>query len=69
MMSPGGPYELKMEGNGKVRRFFSAVAKEAAEDTPAIRRKAPRNVSLMFIRLCSAGVPPAVARASRPRSR
>jgi hypothetical protein len=49
-MSPGGPYELKMEGNGRVRRFFSALPKEAAEDTPAIRRKAPRNVSLMFIR-------------------
>src|SRR5580692_1703913 len=39
-----------MEGNGRVRRFFSALPKEAAEDTPAIRRKAPRNVSLMFIR-------------------
>src|SRR5271155_1576330 len=49
-MSPGGPYELKMEGRGNVRRFFSAFPKEAAEDTPAIRRKAPRNVSLMFIR-------------------
>jgi len=58
-----------MEGNGKVRRFFSAVAREdEAADTPAIRRKAPRNVSLIFIRFFrSAGVPPAVARASRPR--
>ena len=50
MMSPGGPYELKIEGNGNVRRFFSAFPKEAAEDTPAIRRNAPRNVSLIFIR-------------------
>src|SRR5579863_9859940 len=51
-MSPGGPYELKMEGNGSVRRFFSAVASEEDEatDTPAIRRTAPRNVSLIFIR-------------------
>ncbi len=48
-MSPGGPYELKMEGNGKVRRFFSAFPREAAEDTPAIRRKAPRNVSVIFM--------------------
>src|SRR5258706_11061025 len=37
--SPAGPYELKMEGNGSVRRFFSAVASEEDEpaDTPAIR--------------------------------
>ena len=54
---------MKIEGNGKVRRLFSAAAREdEAADTPAIRRKAPRNVSLMFIRFCSAGVPPAVAR-------
>jgi hypothetical protein len=40
-----------MEGNGNVRRFFSAVASEEDEaaDTPAIRRRAPRNDSLMFI--------------------
>jgi hypothetical protein len=49
MMSPGGPYELKIEGNGSVRRFFSVFPKEAAEDTPAIRRKAPRNVSAIFM--------------------
>jgi hypothetical protein len=51
-MSPGGPYELKIEGNGIVRRFFSAAADDAEvnEDTPAIRRIAPRNVSLIFIR-------------------
>jgi hypothetical protein len=48
-LSPGGPYELKIEGNGNVRRFFSAFPKEAAEDTPAIRRKAPRNVSAIFM--------------------
>jgi hypothetical protein len=45
MMSPGGPYELKMEGKGKVRRLFSAFPKEAAP----IRRIAPRNVSLIFM--------------------
>jgi hypothetical protein len=52
-MSPGGPYALKMDGNGNVRRFFSAFTSEDEEaaDTPAIRRTAPRNVSLMFIRL------------------
>src|SRR5580704_8782920 len=55
IMSPGGPYELKIEGNGNVRRFFSAFPKDAAEDTPAIRRKAPRNVSLIFIKLFSKG--------------
>lgn len=65
MMSPGGPYELKMEGSGKVRRFLSAEAKEEAEDTPAIRRIAPRNVSLIFIRFVS--VAPASHRLSRAR--
>ncbi len=48
-MSPGGPYELKIEGSGKVRRFLSLVAIEDVEDTPAIRRIAPRKVSLIFI--------------------
>jgi|SRR5277367_2886125 len=48
-MSPGGPYELKIEGNGSVRRFLSSVLEEDNGDTPAIRRIAPRNVSLMFI--------------------
>src|SRR5271156_2969614 len=48
-MFPGGPYELKIEGSGKVRRFFSALTSDD-EDTPAIRRIAPRNVSLIFIR-------------------
>jgi hypothetical protein len=40
-----------MEGNGSVRRFFSSFTNEEDEaaDTPAIRRIAPRNVSLMFI--------------------
>jgi hypothetical protein len=52
-MSPGGPYELKMEGNGSVRRFFSAFTREESADTPAIRRIAPRNVSLIFIKLFS----------------
>jgi hypothetical protein len=52
-MSPGGPYELKIEGNGNVRRFFSAVARDEPADTPAIRRIAPRNVSLIFIKLFS----------------
>jgi len=60
-----------MEGSGKVRRFFSAFPKEAAEDTPAIRRKAPRNVSLIFIRFFrSAGALPAeslLCEDSRPR--
>jgi hypothetical protein len=42
---------LNIEGNGNVRRLFSAVICEepAADDTPAIRRIAPRNVSLIFI--------------------
>jgi hypothetical protein len=43
---------LKIEGNGIARRFFSAFASEAGEDTPAIRRIAPRNVSLIFIKFC-----------------
>jgi hypothetical protein len=47
-MSPGGPYELKIEGNGIVRRFFPA-ATAATADTPAIRRIAPRKVSLIFM--------------------
>jgi hypothetical protein len=51
MMSPGGPYELKIEGSGIVRRFFSSACDDddPVKDTPAIRRIAPRNVSLMFI--------------------
>jgi hypothetical protein len=64
MMSPGGPYELKIEGSGTVRRFFvgspslvTDALKLAAsdlqipfeEDTPAIRRIAPRNVLVMFM--------------------
>jgi hypothetical protein len=54
MMSPGGPYELKIEGSGIVRRFFSSALEgdELVKDTPAIRRIAPRNVSLMFIGFC-----------------
>src|SRR5215471_3517881 len=56
MTSPGGPYELKIEGSGSVRRFLSLVAGEE-EDTPAIRRIAPRNVSVIFMVFspCSAG--------------
>src|ERR1700722_17001076 len=52
MVSPAGPYELKIEGNGNVRRFFSSFTSEdePTADTPAIRRIAPRNVSLIFIR-------------------
>jgi hypothetical protein len=39
-----------MEGNGIVRRFFSAFAKDdEAKDTPVIRRIAPRNVSVIFM--------------------
>jgi hypothetical protein len=47
-MSPGGPYE-KIEGSGIVRRLFSAFVSEADEDTPAIRRMAPRNASVIFM--------------------
>jgi hypothetical protein len=62
MMSPGGPYELKIEGNGIVRRPPSAFASEVdeAKDTPAIRRIAPRNVSAIFMIFSR------VARASSP---
>src|SRR5580704_11338829 len=68
MMSPGGPYELKIEGNGSVRRFFSAFTKEEGEDTPAIRRIAPRNVSLIFIKLFSKKMNVGTAALSCPSS-
>src|SRR5947209_5131429 len=38
-----------MEGKAEVRRFFSKFPEEDDEDTPAIRRKAPRNVSVIFM--------------------
>jgi hypothetical protein len=47
------PYELKMEGSALVRLFFSACPVSEGEDTPAIRRKAPRNVSVIFMMFLS----------------
>jgi hypothetical protein len=45
-----GPYELKIEGSAVVLRRLSAPpVREADEDTPAIRRNAPRNVSVIFM--------------------
>jgi hypothetical protein len=47
MMSALGPYVLRIDGMGTVRRLPSAVP--LAEDTPAIRRIAPRNFSGIFM--------------------
>jgi hypothetical protein len=49
---------LKIEGSAEVRRLFASFSSEGAPansparepaDTPAIRRKAPRNVSVIFM--------------------
>jgi hypothetical protein len=65
--SLNGPYELKIDGSAEVRRLFvncSSVGTLA--DTPAIRRHAPRKLSLIFMMfsLCGAG---ALARELRRR--
>src|SRR5579862_994538 len=38
-----------MDGNAKVRRFFSICIEELPEDTPATRRQAPRTASVIFM--------------------
>ena len=42
-----------MDGSPEVRRFFSICIEEASEDTPAIRRHAPRNVSVIVMMFLS----------------
>jgi hypothetical protein len=42
-----GPYVVKIFGNGNVRRFSSAFPPD--KDTPAIRRIAPRTLSLIVM--------------------
>jgi hypothetical protein len=45
-----GPYELKIEGSAVVRRRLPASpSREGEADTPAIRRNAPRNVSVIVM--------------------
>ncbi len=44
-----GPYELNIDGNAEVRRLFASRVSETSEDTPAIRRKAPRTASVIFM--------------------
>src|ERR1700722_19618665 len=77
MISPGGPYALKIDGRGRVRRFFSNCSLEVPpaatsppsdpKDTPAIRRNAPRNGSVIFIMIYAPprimwGQPPSAVR-------
>jgi hypothetical protein len=38
-----------MDGNIAVRRLFSICIEELSEDTPAIRRQAPRTASVIFM--------------------
>jgi len=40
---------LNIDGSAEVRRLFSICIEELPEDTPAIRRQAPRNVSVIFM--------------------
>jgi len=59
--SLSGPYVLKIDGSAVVRRFFASRSSEGIapnspaielKDTPAIRRQAPRNVSVIFMIIC-----------------
>jgi hypothetical protein len=64
MDSARGPYELRMDGSGTVRRLTGILSGDelsanrdpardirSRKDTPAIRRIAPRNEFVMFIGL------------------